>query len=88
MGHQAGAAAAARAAQAAQAFAASTTFAQLAPTLICVGLPKGGHAGRAAAPSLYGAALRLLPASARQWFGDLRRCEGGVVWTVLPPRGR
>lgn len=70
---RAGAAAAARAAHAASATTAAAAFAMLAPTLIGVGLPRGWPAARAAAPALYGAALRLLPASAQQWFGDLRR---------------
>jgi len=71
----AGAAAAARAAHAASVSTATVASLRLAQNLLCMGLPRGWTAARAAAPSLYGAALRLLPASARQWFGDLRSRE-------------
>lgn len=68
-----GAAAAARAATTASIHAATASAALLAPTLLRLGLPHTSADTRHAATLLYGAALRLLPASARQWFGDLRR---------------
>jgi len=62
-----------RAATAATVSAALSSAALLAPTLLHTSPPQGLASARAAAPLLYSAALRLLPASARQWFGDLRR---------------
>nr|BCL66166.1 hypothetical protein [Volvox reticuliferus] len=53
---------------------------RLSEALREIGLPSGPHAVRATCRSIYRAALRALPATARGWFGDLR--ERGLASLV------